>query len=196
MGFCDHNSVGADTEYCPACGKRKVRTSRDVRRALRWKAYVLVAGLPGLLAACRFYRPLYANWVYFSGLGLFFAPVVLQVFSASRKRDVQHVRFLARAFLYCAILLLVLDATIAANGSLDRSNMTERRSTVVRKYISTGRWSTGYHVVVRSWRAGRITETLDVTRDIYRQTSIGGQVSADLHYGFLGLERYEGVKPL
>lgn len=174
---------------CPNCGGKPLPSTKQINESLKKYSYLLLAGLFGNLAAVYVYPLLDINMVLRICLCVFFLPIIFHLVSGLRKRLAFDAGKLKKAYLISGLTVAFLAALIAANGALDNSISTVR-SSILRKNITKGRYSTTHHLIVVSWRPGRRTEDLWVAVPIYAYASIGQSISVEVHKGLLGLPWY------
>jgi hypothetical protein len=149
-----------------------------------------LAGLFGVIAAIHFYPLLDSNTFFVITLCIFFFPMIFHVVSAVRKRLALDVKRLKSAYVYGGAAVVMLAFVIAGNGALDSSPVRLVRSSMIRKNITSGRYSTTHHLHVSSWRPGRSTEDLAVGVPLYVRASVGQPVAVEVHNGLFGLPWY------
>jgi hypothetical protein len=175
---------------CPSCGGKPLPSPQQINKELRNYPIPCLAGLFGVLAAIHIYPPLDRGSLLVLALCLFFIPVIFHVISARRKRLTLDVNRLKSAYLYGGAAIVLLALLIVGNGALDISPGRIVKSSVLRKSISTGRYSTTHHFFVTSWRPGRSTEDLTVGSPLYVRASAGQGITVEVHNVLFGLPWY------
>jgi hypothetical protein len=175
---------------CPGCGGKPLPSARQINRQLNNYPIPALVGLLGTIAANYFYPLLDSNPLFAIVLCIFFLPIIFHISSSMRKRLVLDADRLKKAYLYCGALVIFLALLIAVNGALDMSPVTVVKSAIVRKSISSGRYSTTHHFHVASWRPGKNTENLTVGIPLYVRASVGQSVAIEMHNGLFGLPWY------
>ena len=172
---------------CPSCGGNPVPTAQQINKELKNYSIPALAGLFGTIVANYFYPLVDSNPLFAIVLCIFFFPMIFHVSSSVRKRLALDVDRLKRAYLYCGAAVVLLALLIAGNGALDTSPVTVVKSSIIRKSISSGRYSTTHHFHVTSWRSGRSTENLTVGVPLYIRASVGQAITVEVHNGLFGL---------
>lgn len=180
---------------CPACGESPFASVKALNKRLQKYSYPLIAGLFGVLAAVHFYPPLDENSPLILALCVFFFPIILHLAIAVRKRVPRSFDSLRRAYLYCGSAVILIAAFLALNGLADPAPARQVQTSITRMYITSGRYSTGYHLVVPSWRPGRDRETLRVDRVTYHNLFIGEPIVFEVHHGLFAVPWYGRVLP-
>lgn len=175
---------------CPSCGGKPLPTARQINKKLNNYPIPALLGLFGVLAAVHFYPPLDRNPLFVLALCVFFLPIIFHLVAAVRKRMALDVDRLKKAYLYCGAAVLLLALAIAGNGALDTSPVRIVKSSILRKNITSGRYSTTHHFHVASWRPGRSTEDLAVDVPLYARGSVGQAITVEVHNGLFGLPWY------
>ena len=81
-------------------------------------------------------------------------------------------------------------AVVEANALLDRGPAKVFEARVVNKRVSTGRYSTTWHVELGPWGPIQQAGEVSVPRALYDSVQIGGQVCALLQKGAVGIPWY------
>jgi hypothetical protein len=178
---------------CPSCGASPGLTRRKANQALIKYSYAVLVGLLGFLIADHYFPLLDRNAFLISGVCILLAPVIFHVISSARGRLGLQLAMVKRAYLIAGAVSIFLALMIASNGGFDRSVATPVTAMVVRKQVVRGRYGPSYTLKVRSWRAGRATESLYVNAPTYRSASLEKPIVAEMHRGTFGLPWYSGV---
>jgi hypothetical protein len=184
---CGNDFTG---RQCPRCGGKPLPSAWQINKELKNYPLPAVTGLFGVPAANHFYSLFDSNPLFGLALCVFFFPMLFHVVTAVRKRLALDVNHLKIAYRYCGGAVVLLALVVAGNGALDRSTVRVVKSSILRKGITSGRYSTTHHFYVTSWRAGRSTEDLWVGGPIYADASVGEFISIEVHEGFFGLPWY------
>lgn len=195
MSTCPKCGTHFEGARCPACGE----TARTALKALNKQTgkylYVLFAGLVGSIIADKSYPPLDENPLMILALCLFFVPMLLQIVLTVCKRLLDSFGWLRLVYLYSGGTSLVLAAVLGLNGLADRAPARLVQTSILRKYISSGRYSTSYHIVVSSWRPGEDHERLCVNRYAYHAMFVGEPVVVEVHRGLFAMSWYGRISP-
>ena len=164
-------------------------------RTINRYSYLVFAGLLGLLAGARYYPPLDSERLMMIGVCIFFAPILLHIVSAVRKRLALDVGWLRAVYLTagCALVLIALGTT--ANGALDRGEAQTIHPVVIRRSAIRGRYSVTRVAQVKSWRPGRELERLEVNSQTFAHISAGKEMAVTVHPGLLSMPWYDHVSP-
>jgi len=153
----------------------------------------MIGGFLGMVIANGSFPLLDRDAFLITGLCVLLAPVMLQLVSSFRKRLALDLGRLQRAYLSCGVVAILLAAMMACNGALDQSPVTPVRTVLLRKQVTRGKSGPSYMLTLRSWRAGRATETLGVNGRTYGTISTEKGVVVQMHSGRFGLPWYSGV---
>lgn len=156
---------------------------------------LLLAGLVGIIIADYSYPLLDENVPLAAGLCLFFSPIILQIALIVCRRLSSNIDRLRRAYIYSSGVLILLAAFLALNGVADRAPARRVQTSIARKYISSGRYTTSYHLVVSSWRPGEAYERLRVDGETYHAMFVGEPVAVEVHRGLFALPWYRRISP-
>jgi len=190
---CNHSFTG---KLCPNCGSPPALTPAQINQALKTRIRLGIAGLFGILLVAWRYPLLDQDAIFAAALFLIFAPILMYLFLAIRKRAAANLELLKRAFGWCGGALVALVLLLWINGALDGHPSTLESSVVVRKSVSHGRGGTHYTVSVSpSWRPGRSKEKLPVNGETYSTVYMGKTVAIEVHKGALGLPWFSSVSP-
>lgn len=190
MAVCVHQDVHFDRRRCPKCFARH-RDQKYFDQALKKNLLYMLAALPIYLIACGVYRLVENTPIVYLGIGIWFLPIFLNAFKATRR---SRFALVSSVPTWSCLCLFGLSGLIIANGALDRSAATQKACVVAGKDIAYGRSGNSYHLIVQcEFTAG--TKNLSVDRQTYRLAQKGQLVSIELHKGLFGLEWYRGVKP-
>ncbi len=157
--------------------------------------YPLIGGIAGIIIADQFYPPLDENPPIILALCLFFIPILLQIAVTVRKRLLHSFGWLRLVYIYSGSAAIVLAAVLGLNGMADFASVRHVQTSITRKYITSGRHSTSYHLVVSSWRPGRSEEKLRVNWTTYHATFVGEPVLVEVHHGLFALPWYGRISP-
>jgi hypothetical protein len=198
MHVCAKCSQPFSGSSCASCGA-PVRPTRSELRKINKKfntaIIVSLVGLFGMLVTCHFYRPVDSGPVMFTGLAVFFAPVIVQMVLNGFHRLQIHVELVKKLYQTAALTLTLLTILLIANGALDRQPAQQVEVTVAARHISSGR-STSYTLYLApSWRAGHSMERLNVSRDTYFSVRTGAPAHLTVHRGVFGLSWYSDIYP-
>ncbi len=155
----------------------------------------MFVGLCGIIIADYFYPPLDENPPMFLALTLFFLPILMQIVLISRKRLAPNVERLRRVYLYSGAILIGIAFVLGLNGLADRAPVRLVQTSIMRKSISSGRYSTSYHIFVSSWRPGEDHERLCVSRNSYHAMFVGEPIVVEVHPGLFALQWYGRISP-
>jgi hypothetical protein len=168
---------------------------KKINGRLQKYAWPLLLGMCGVLLASRLYRLLEEDRVMLFCIVVFFAPILAHAVLAIGKRLVGNAEWLRKLYLASSVVLFMVATGIWANAAMDRSAVRAVQTSVTHRGITSGRYSTTYHLFVTSWRAGKMNENLRVSRDIYYSMSVGEAVVVKVHRGFLGMGWYGQITP-
>jgi hypothetical protein len=188
---------GTDFEdtRCPACGETPRASLKALNKHIQKRWYLLLAGLVGVIIGDHLYPPLDEHPLLILGLGLFFLPVLMQIVLIVRKRLRSNVDRVRRVYDYSGSILILLAAFLIVNGIADRAPVRQVQTSITRKYVTSGRYTTNYHLVVSPWRPGEDHVTLRVGRNVYHAMFVGEPVVVEVHAGLFGLPWYSRVSP-
>jgi hypothetical protein len=178
------------SHQCPICGGKALPSASQINRGLKNYPLLSLVGLFGYLAADHFYRTLDRNSIALISLCALFFPMILNVVSAVRRRLARDVKRLKAAYLFCGSALVILALLIAGNGALDNSTTRVVKSSILRKSITSGRYSTTHHLHIASWRPGKNTEDIAVIVSVYVRASVGQPIAVEVHDGLFGIPWY------
>jgi hypothetical protein len=195
MANCTKCGSDFQDSHCPSCGQPQSFSVKELNKQLQKYSYLLFVGLGAILAARHFYPALDENAPTILGLCLFFIPVAAHMALAVRKRLPQSFEHLRRIYLCSGTALVLVGVSLGLNGIADRAPVRLVQTTVMGKYVSSGRYTTSYHLIVPSWRPGRSTEQLNVDWEDFHSMHEGESIVVELHDGLLGLSWYSRVSP-
>lgn len=157
--------------------------------------YPLIVGFVGILFAGHSYPPLDETPPMVLALCLFFTPVLLQIVVTVRRRLLDSFGWLRLVYIYAGGGAVILAVVLGLNGLADRAPARLVQTSVIRKYITNGRYSTSYHIVVSSWRPGEDHERLCVNRNAYHAMFVGEPVVVETHRGLFAMPWYGRISP-
>jgi uncharacterized paraquat-inducible protein A len=195
MQKCSSCGIEFRDPQCPRCGGEARATAEQIKRSLKKRALLLLAGLIAVIVANRSYPLLDGDKLFAIAWCAFFLPMILSLISAMRWGSILDANLLKAAYLCCAVITVVLALLIAANGSLDRSPVGLVKSSILRTSRPTRRYA-GLNLFVASWRPGRSTEKLWAGVPVSITASPGDSISFEVHEGFFGLPWYGNIKIL
>lgn len=181
--------------WCLACGESAPDSVKALNKRVQKRWYLLLAGLVGIIIGDYLYPPLDENPALILGLGLFFLPILMQIVVIVCKRFPINVDRVRRVYDYSGSILILLAAFLIVNGIADRAPVRQVQTSITRKYITSGRYTTNYHLVVSSWRQGQDQERLRVSGKAYHSMYVGEPVVVEVHPGLFGLPWYSRVSP-
>jgi hypothetical protein len=180
---------------CPACGESAPISAKILNKQLEKYSYPLFAGFVGIIIADYAYPPLDENPPMILALCLFLVPILLHIVVSVRRRFLDSFSWLRLVYIYSGSAAIVIATVLGLNGMADFASARNVQTSVTRKYISSGRYSTSYHLVVSSWRPGRSEEKLRVSGATYHATFVGEPVVVEAHRGLFALPWYGRVSP-
>lgn len=195
MPKCPKCGTDFDGPRCPACGESAPASVKALNKHIQKHTYLLLAGLVGIIIGDYLYPPLDENPALILGLGLFFLPILMQIVIIVRKRLPSNVDRVCRVYDHSGSILILLAAFLIVNGIADRAPVRHVETSITRKYITSGRYTTNYHLVVSSWRQGQDQERLRVGGKAYHSMYVGELVVVEVHAGLFGLPWYSRVSP-
>jgi len=178
---------------CPHCAGSVGLSEEESNKASGKYPLVAFAGLAGMAASFYLYPTVERHLLPVTGLCLFFLPLILQVFSSTRRWLTSEMNRLRKVYLYCSAGVVLVALVMVMNGALDWVPPTVVRSSVVAMRITNGRYWSTHRLVLVSWQPGRATEDLAVESAVYAGASVGRRVSVEVHKGFFGLPWYGKV---
>jgi hypothetical protein len=159
--------------------------------------YILLS-VPGVVVSLLplgAYPPLDIRPVMGLMICLYLLPWTVYLFSILRKRAGNAAGLLRGVFIFSAVAVALLGASLIINGALDKFPQTELETKVVRKVVLNGRRATQYHIFVSSWRPGRSQEDFNVVQQVFNRARVGKRLTVEVHHGFLGLPWYGKISP-
>lgn len=176
---------------CPHCAGSPKLSEEESNKALG--KYPLVAIVAGIAASIYLYPTVERHLLPVVGLCLFFLPLILQVFSSTRRWLTSDMNRLRKVYLYCSAGVVLVALVMVMNGALDWVPPTVVKSSIVAMRITNGRYWSTHRLVLVSWQPGRATEDLAVGSAVYAGASVGRRVSVEVHKGVFGLPWYGKV---
>ena len=197
MPVCATCASSYEGSHYPACGGPPNLSLKQINKALNKYVLVLLGGLVGSLVVTHVYPLLDVDPTLLICLLVFFAPIVVHLVFAGRKRLAENLERLKSAYKWTGVVLLVIVMLLFANGALDRAPSEEVLATVIRKSVTRGvRGGPSYHLIVSpSWRPGREEEKLQVNGATFSGVRTGTAVAIELHRGAIGLPWFSKVAP-
>lgn len=178
---------------CPHCAGSPRLSAEESNKALGKYPHVAIAGLAGMAASIYLYPTVERHILPVVGSCLFFLPLLLQVFSSTRRWLTSDMSRLRKVYRYCSAGVVLVALVMEMNGALDWVPPTVVRSSIVAMRITNGRYWSTHRLVLVSWQPGRATEDLAVGSAVYAGASVGRCVSVEVHKGFFGLPWYGKV---
>jgi hypothetical protein len=182
-------------EHCPACGENAPFSEKMANKQLMKYTCPLITGFVGIVIADQSYPPLDENPPMILALCLFLIPILLQMVVTARKRLLNSFGWLRLVYIYAGSAAILGAALLGLNGLVDRAPVRQVQTSIVLKYITSGRYSTSYHIVVSSWQSGKGQEKLRVNRNAYRAMYVGEPVVVEGHNGLFALPWYGRILP-
>lgn len=179
-------------EQCPTC--RETETPAvQINNALGKLFLPCLIGLSGVAVAIYAYPAVERSFLPVIATVLFFLPLILNTVSSARKRLVADASRLKLAYSCCGAGVMLIALVIAMNGALDWRPTMVVRARIVGMRVTSGKYSSTYHLDLASWRPGRTTEDIAVGSGLYARASVGRQVAVEVHPGLFGLPWYRKV---
>jgi len=146
--------------------------------------FVPFAGFFGVIFATRAYSLLNKDlWLIF---GLLTLPIVVfLMYLRGKEKQGEDIRRFFPVTTWVAFIPLCAAVAFLANGALDRSPV-EPHTAVVIKMESAAKGAT-YRVQVSSWRPGRSSEWLHVSKNVFVQFQVHDPITVEMHTGALGI---------
>lgn len=179
-------------EACEHCGLTLAEANRAMRRGLVNRFGVFLLGTIAFFVPCFLYPPLELDGILIFGGLIFFATIVLAVWTERRALRRQEVELLKRIFHGLVPLPWLLGACLLINGSLDRSPPQNFQATVVSRFAMPGLLPM-HQLIVTSWRDGHGLERLAVTRQDFDRFHNGEAVEVRVESGLVGIPWLFGV---
>ena len=196
MAHCSNCNRSFTGKLCPNCGSPPALTPAQIEKALNRHVWLVVGGLLGTIFATWRYPLLDQDPVLELALFLLFAPILIYLVLAVRKRAGANLKFLRKTFTWAGGAMVVLVFLLLVNGRFDTRPPSIENSVVTRKSVAHGRGGTHYTIHVSpSWRVGREEEKLSVSGRTFVAVSIGQAVAVEVHPGALGLPWFTNVAP-
>ena len=196
MAHCSNCNRSFTGKLCPNCGSPPALTPAQINKALKRHTWLILGGLFGTIVATWRYPLLDEDPVLELALFLFFAPILIYIVLAVRKRAGANLKLLRKTFTWAGGAMIALVFLLLVNGGFDTHPSSIENSVVTRKSVAHGRGGTHYTIRVSpSWRLGREEEKLSVSGRTYLAVSIGQAVAVEVHPGTLGLPWFTNVAP-
>jgi hypothetical protein len=196
MAHCSNCNRSFTGKLCPKCGSPPALTPAQINKALNRHVWLILGGLFGTIVATWRYPLLDQDPVLGLALFLFFAPILIYLVLAVRKRAGTNLKLLRKTFTWAGGAMVALVFLLLVNGAFDTHPSSIEDSVVTRKSVAQGRGGTHYTIRVSpSWRAGREEEKLSVNGRTFVAVSIGQAVAVEVHPGALGLPWFTNVTP-
>lgn len=196
MAHCSNCKQSFTGKLCPKCGSPPALTPAQINKALNRHVWLLLGGLLGTIFATWRYPLLDQDPVLELALFLLFAPILIYLVLAVRKRAGANLKPLRKLFTWAGAATVVLVFLLLVNGAFDTHPSSIENSVVTRKSVAHGRGGTDYTIRVSpSWRAGREEEKLSVSGRTFVAVSIGQTVAVEVHRGALGLPWFGSFSP-
>ena len=196
MAHCSNCKQSFTGKLCPNCGSPPALTHAQINKALNRHVWLIMGGLLGTIVATWRYPLLDQDRILWLALSLFFAPILIYLVLAVRKRAGANLKLLRKTFTWAGGAMVVLVFLLLVNGAFDTHPPSIENSVVTRKSVAHGRGGTYYTVRVSpSWRTGREEEKLSVGGRTFAAVSIGQAVAVEVHPGALGLPWFTSVTP-
>src|SRR5690348_11850513 len=155
MAHCSNCKRSFTGKFCPNCGSPPALNPAQINKALNRHVWLILGGLFGTIVATWRYPLLDQDPVLELALFLFFAPILIYLALALRKRAGANLKLLRKTFTWAGGAMIVLVFLLLANGAFDTHPSSMENSVVIRKSVSHGRGGTHYTIRVSpSWRTG------------------------------------------
>src|SRR5215472_17413786 len=127
---------------CPHCAGSPRLSEEERNKALGKYPHVAIAGLAGMAASFYLYPTVERHLLPVTGVCLFFLPLILQVFSSTRRWLTSEMNRLRNVYLYSSAGVALVALVMVMNGALDWVPPTVARSPIGAMRLTTGRsWS-------------------------------------------------------
>jgi multisubunit Na+/H+ antiporter MnhB subunit len=196
MVRCSNCNQSFTGKVCPNCGSTPALKPAQINKALNRHTWLILGGLFGTIVATWRYPLLDQDPILGLALFLFFAPILIYLVLAVRKRAGANLKLLRKTFTWAGGAVVSLVFLLLVNGAFDTHPSSIENTVVTRKSVAHGRGGNHYTIRVSpSWRPGRKEEKLSVSGRTFAAVSIGQAVAVEVHPGALGLSWFTNIAP-